>query len=279
MGFHPLTWYCRPDANGVWATITDSTFGAYTPCGIDSLVVGTSHLVLLCLCFYRIWLIKKGRKVQRYSLRSNNYNHLLGLLAGYCTAEPLFRLVMGISIFDLDGQTGLLPFEDSKGLTESDRDNYREWILLAGKYQCCISTSAHLQFRSVVCVLLILPCALGSFLLDCLVHLTGDELELATSCIRLLFGVSLLVYIPHLNPYPGYIPVWNESLDDTEYEAPPGGEHSCPERHASLFSRICFGWMTPLMQQGYKRPIIEEDVWKLDTWDQTETLIKKFAIC
>lgn len=111
MGFHPLTWYCRPVANGVWATITDSTFGAYTPCGIDSLVVGISHLVLLGLCLYRIWLTKKGRKVRRYCLRSKNYNYLLGVLAGYCTAEPLFRLVMGISIFNLDGQAGLAPFE------------------------------------------------------------------------------------------------------------------------------------------------------------------------
>ncbi|XP_020536049.1 ABC transporter C family member 2 isoform X2 [Jatropha curcas] len=37
--------------------------------------------------------------------------------------------------------------------------------------------------------------------------------------------------------------------------------------------------MTPLMQQGYERPITEKDVWKLDTWDQTETLIKKFRKC
>ena len=30
------------------------------------------------------------------------------------------------------------------------------------------------------------------------------------------------------------------------------------------------------MQQGYKRPITEKDVWKLDTWDQTETLRTKY---
>jgi hypothetical protein len=40
---------------------------------------------------------------------------------------------------------------------------------------------------------------------------------------------------------------------------------------------IFFGWLTPLMKQGHKRPINEKDVWKLDTWDQTETLIKKYA--
>lgn len=40
---------------------------------------------------------------------------------------------------------------------------------------------------------------------------------------------------------------------------------------------IYFGWMTPLMQQGYKRPITDKDVWKLDSWDETETLSTKFV--
>jgi ATP-binding cassette, subfamily C (CFTR/MRP), member 1 len=35
---------------------------------------------------------------------------------------------------------------------------------------------------------------------------------------------------------------------------------------------IFFAWMTPLMQQGYKRPITDKDIWKLDNWDGTETL-------
>lgn len=35
--------------------------------------------------------------------------------------------------------------------------------------------------------------------------------------------------------------------------------------------------MTPLLQLGYKKPITEKDVWKLDTWDQTEILIEKCA--
>ncbi|KAJ6364107.1 hypothetical protein OIU76_029117 [Salix suchowensis] len=71
----------------------------------------------------------------------------------------------------------------------------------------------------------------------------------------------------------------SESLDNCEYEALPGREQICPERHANLFSRIFFGWLTPLMKQGHKRPITEKDIWKLDTWDQTETLIKKFQTC
>jgi hypothetical protein len=40
---------------------------------------------------------------------------------------------------------------------------------------------------------------------------------------------------------------------------------------------IFYWWLTPLMKQAHKRPISEKDVWKLDTWDQTETLMNKYA--
>ncbi|KAI6703372.1 hypothetical protein NL676_012508 [Syzygium grande] len=111
MGFELLDWYCGPVASGIWARTTDSAFGAYTPCAVDSLVISISHLVLLGLCCYRIWLIKRTSKVHRYRLRSKCYNYMLGLLSFYCAAEPLLRLVMGFSVFNLDGHTIVLPYE------------------------------------------------------------------------------------------------------------------------------------------------------------------------
>lgn len=102
-----LQWYCRPVKNGIWEKL-DGGFGAYTPCAIDSSVICISHLVVLGLCVYRIWLTKNATKAQKYCLRSIYYNCKLALLAGYCTAAPVFRLTMDISIFDLDG---VVPFE------------------------------------------------------------------------------------------------------------------------------------------------------------------------
>uniref|UniRef100_A0A1J3J339 ABC-type xenobiotic transporter n=7 Tax=Noccaea caerulescens TaxID=107243 RepID=A0A1J3J339_NOCCA len=89
----------------------------------------------------------------------------------------------------------------------------------------------------------------------------------------------LLVYIPKLDPYPGYQILNNEPLDNVEYDALPGGENICPERHASFFTGIYFDWITPLMKLGYRKPLTEKDVWQLDKWDQTETLIKRFQSC
>lgn len=111
MGFEPLVWYCKPEANSVWAKVVDSAFGSYTPCAIDTLVVSTSNLVLMGLCLYRIWLITSNAKAQRFCLKSNYYNYMLGMLAGYCAAQPLLRLLTGNSAFDLNEETGFAPFE------------------------------------------------------------------------------------------------------------------------------------------------------------------------
>nr|GMD06428.1 ABC transporter C family member 12-like isoform X1 [Ipomoea batatas] len=110
MSIKPLIWYCRPVANGIWAQKTDSAFGAYTPCAIES-VDFISYLVHFGLCLYRIWLIKMDHKVKRFCLRANCYNYILIFLGCLCAAQPLARLAMGISIFNLDSQTGLAPFE------------------------------------------------------------------------------------------------------------------------------------------------------------------------
>nr|CAB3485784.1 unnamed protein product [Digitaria exilis] len=101
MGFDLLDWYCQPVKDGAWSHVVENAFGAYTPCGTDSLVVCISYLALFGVCFY----------LQRYKLRSPYYNYLLGLLVVYCIAEPLYRIATGTSIMNLDGQPGLAPFE------------------------------------------------------------------------------------------------------------------------------------------------------------------------
>lgn len=111
MAFKPLDWYCQPVKNGVWSKAVDNAFGAYTPCATDSLVISVSQFVVLGLCLYRIWKIMKDFSVQRFCLRSNYYNYMLGLLAAYCAGEPLYRLVLGISVLNVDGQTSIAPYE------------------------------------------------------------------------------------------------------------------------------------------------------------------------
>uniref|UniRef100_A0A5B6ZBR8 ABC-type xenobiotic transporter n=1 Tax=Davidia involucrata TaxID=16924 RepID=A0A5B6ZBR8_DAVIN len=279
MAFKPLVWYCRPAANGVWAKAVENAFGAYTPCATESLVVSISLLVLLGLCLYRIWLTKKDSKVQRFRLRSNYYNYVLGFLAIYCTAEPLFRLVMGISVLNLDGQTGFAPFEIVSLIIEALA--WCSMLVMIG-----VETKVYIrEFRWFVRFGVIFALVGDAVMLNLILSVkelyTRSVLYLYFSevFVQVLFGVLLLVYVPSLDPYPGYSPIRTESIDNTEYEELPGGEQICPERHVNIFSKIFFAWMKPLMYLGYRRPLTEKDVWKLDMWDRTETLRSNFQKC
>ncbi|KAI9385627.1 hypothetical protein POPTR_011G091200v4 [Populus trichocarpa] len=279
MGFEALDWYCKPVRDGVWTKAVQNAFGAYTPCATDTLVVSLSYLVLMALCFYKIWLTKKDFKLQRFCLRSKWYAYLLALLALYSTAEPLYRLVMGISVLNLDGQTGLAPFEIGSLIIEA-----LAWCSLLVMIVVEIKVYIR-EFRWFVrfgviytlvgdAVMLNLILTVKEFYNNAVLHLYISEV-----IVQGLFGILLLVYVPDLDPYPGYTPMQIESVDDAEYEELPGGEYICPERHANIISKIVFGWMSPLMKLGYRRPITEKDVWKLDTWDRTETLNDRFQKC
>ncbi|KAH7654349.1 Xenobiotic-transporting ATPase protein [Dioscorea alata] len=280
MGFKPLEWYCQPVENGVWAMVVENAFGAYTPCGIDSLLICISHLALFGACFYRIWRTKKDAAVSRFCLRSPYYNYLLGLLALYCTAEPLFRLVTGTSFVNLDGQTSLAPFEIVSSVIEAA--SWCSMLIMIGLETKIYILEFRWYIRFVVIYVLIGQTAVFNLVLSVREYYDKRIFYLYTSELicQLVFGILLVVYVPNLDPYPGYTPIRNEVVsDNTAYEPLPGGEQICPERHANVFSRIFFEWVTPLMKQGYKRPITEKDVWKLDSWDETETLIKKFQKC
>ncbi|XP_017970733.1 PREDICTED: ABC transporter C family member 12 isoform X2 [Theobroma cacao] len=279
MAIEPLVWYCQPQVNEAWAKEVDGAFGAYTPCAIDSVVISISHLVLLGLCCYRIWMMKKNSKVERFYLRSKCYNYVLGLLAGYCTIEPLLRLLMDISIFNLNGETGLAPYEATSLIIEATA--WCSVLIMIGLETKSYIKEFRWYVRFGVVYVLVGDAVLLNRVLPMKDLYSSYALYLSISLVfcQVLFGILLFVYVPNLNPCPGYILIKSESLDDEEYEPLRGGEQICPERQANIFSRIVFGWITPLMRQGHRRPITERDVWKLDTWDQTETLIQKFHRC
>lgn len=54
--------------------------------------------------------------------------------------------------------------------------------------------------------------------------------------LQVLFGILLFLHLPNLDPYPGYMPVRSEAVDDYEYEEISEGPQICPERHANIFS-------------------------------------------
>lgn len=68
---------------------------------------------------------------------------------------------------------------------------------------------------------------------------------------------------------------WIWPKKNTTYEAlVEGGE--CPLEYATVFSVLTFSWMTPLMKQGYKQYLTEEDLWGLTTKDTTKSTGEAF---
>lgn len=47
-------------------------------------------------------------------------------------------------------------------------------------------------------------------------------------------------------------------------------EEECPVEYATIFSRLTFDWMTPMMKRGYKVFLTENDLWGLAKSDQTK---------
>ncbi|CAL5364393.1 unnamed protein product [Camellia sinensis] len=184
-----------PVKGGIWATVTDSAFGAYTPCGIDSVVVCISHLVLLGL------------------------------------------LVMGISLFNLEGQTGLAPFET--GLAPFEMVSLIIVALAWCSMLVILGIETGIYIREFRWYVRFGAAYGGCSMLNLILHrICAAYVPHHTfHSVQVLFGVFLFVYIPQLDPYPGYVPIRNDPLIDTKYEALLGGEHVCPERDASIFSR------------------------------------------
>ncbi|KAL1826245.1 hypothetical protein ACET3Z_004657 [Daucus carota] len=225
MSLNVLNWYCQPIRYGIWASETQSAFGAYTPCGIDSFVISVSHLSILAED------------------------------SGFAPFEVVSLIISALSW----GFMLLMIALETKIYVRAFR-----WYIRFAVIYLLVADTVMLTF------LISLKNFYPRFVL---------LLYMCTFFCKIMFGMLLLFYIPNLDPYPNYIPLSTGSSDDTKYEALLGGDHVCPEREANIFSRIVFGWITPLMQQGYRRPITEKDVWKLDTWDQSETLRIKFLQC
>lgn len=55
-----------------------------------------------------------------------------------------------------------------------------------------------------------------------------------------------------------------------------GDEDECPVEYANIFSRLTFGWMTPMMRYGYKEFLTQDDLWNLRKGDDTRNTSAAF---
>eukprot|EP00038_Savillea_parva_P030625 m.79033 g.79033 ORF g.79033 m.79033 type:complete len:1540 (+) comp9265_c0_seq4:864-5483(+) len=55
------------------------------------------------------------------------------------------------------------------------------------------------------------------------------------------------------------------------------GDKPCPELSSSLLSLITFSWLNDLMALGFSRPLVDDDLWGLNSSDQAPFLASRFA--
>jgi ATP-binding cassette subfamily C (CFTR/MRP) protein 1 len=111
-------------------------------------------------------------------------------------------------------------------------------------------------------------------------------LLLIASSVKLLSLFSQRLYQTHL-PYfiafcVGYGLAWIQfglewlvPMKKSAYHA-IGDDDECPVEYATVFSILTFSWMTPLMKQGYKKYLTEDDLWNLAARDTTKATGSKF---
>ncbi|UNI21361.1 ATP-binding cassette glutathione S-conjugate transporter ycf1 [Purpureocillium takamizusanense] len=69
--------------------------------------------------------------------------------------------------------------------------------------------------------------------------------------------------------------LWPRSSTPRGYEAISEDEE-CPLEYATVFSKLTFSWMTPMMKYGYKVFLTENDLWGLTRSDQTKNTGEAF---
>ncbi|KAG6543930.1 hypothetical protein Mapa_014771 [Marchantia paleacea] len=269
--------FCRPVPEGNWAKNLQNGFGAYTPCFMETVVVNVSYLVLLVLTLKRIQLLR-SHNLRRYSVRYKFMHVIAVLLSLACAAAPIVQIFLKFSIINTEGQDNLPPFEIANLVIKT-----LTWAAVTWMF--CVQFSVYIteyiwHVRFGILYTLVAELAMFRDVLELREYYDKMVFEfyVGSGVCEILLAAILVLYFPTLVEFTGYTPILTQEAPNSsgEYEALPAGDEVCPERRVGIFSQLLFTWMTPVMKQGFIKPITDRDVWQLDDWDQTENLYAEF---
>ncbi|CAI7873861.1 unnamed protein product [Closterium sp. NIES-54] len=316
--------FCKPQFNGSWESITNE-LGAFTPCFIDIVVLGTAYLAMILLAVLRLYVLYTTPRAQQQAVapgwRGERGIVAAAALALTCAVVPLMQLSARVSLSSFSTDADLPPYEVCSlilaflawALTamalfwERRRMAVKgAWLLRFAVLYVMVGQLAKLRF------VLILQQDFQAFFV---------ELFFGYTSAHVLLGLLALFFFPNLlpqeHPSPGlssssalaaaeaeaapllppaeaaaaraaesgggagYVPLAARPVGGVEGEAAEeeGGDNQgqvCPEDHTSFINRLTFGWMTPLMALGYRRPLEDSDVWRLNDGDRTATVYGRF---
>ncbi|CAI5980420.1 unnamed protein product [Closterium sp. NIES-65] len=315
--------FCKPQFNGSWESITNE-LGAFTPCFIDIVVLGTAYLAMILLAVLRLYVLYTTPRAQQRAVapgwRGERGIVAAAALALTCAVVPLMQLSARVSLSSFSTDADLPPYEVCSlilaflawALTATALFWERRrmavkgaWLLRFAVLYVMVGQLAKLRF------VLILQQDFQAFFV---------ELFFGYTSAHVLLGLLALFFFPNLLPLErassgfsssalaaaeaaapllppaaaageaagaagsgggaGYVPLAAGPVGGAEGEAAEEGGDTqgqvCPEDHTSFINRLTFGWMTPLMALGYRRPIEDSDVWRLNDGDRTATVYGRF---
>lgn len=279
--------FCKPVTGGIWATQLENGFGAYTPCLADIVVVSGSHVVLCCLMAYRLRLLLQGVTLKKFRLQSVAMTYFLACLSTCIAILPLVQIALGISFVNVDGGSSLPPYEIVTSLVTSLTWFMMTFVLY--RESKLYVTEFRWYVRFGVIYVLVAQATMFRFIFDLRDYYSLFLIGLYSGffALQIAFGLFSVFYVPETRPHEGY----SQALAaDNEIDTPNNADYEpllskeegfefFPERRANIVSRILFSWMTPLMKLGFKRPLVDSDIWQLDEWDQAEVLYNDFQLC
>ncbi|CAI5461421.1 unnamed protein product [Closterium sp. Yama58-4] len=349
---HFIDSFCQPQFNGSWASITNE-LGAFTPCFIDIVVLGTAYLAMILLAVLRLYVLYTTPRAQQRAVapgwRGERGIVAAAALALTCAVVPLMQLSARVSLSSFFKDADLPPYEVCSlilaflawALTATALFWERRrmavkgaWLLRFAVLYVMVGQLAKLRFVLILqqdfqaffvelffgyTSAHVLLGLLALFFFPTLLPLEHPSLGLSSSALspslaptlylplfpflppclppQVLLGLLALFFFPSLlpleHPSPGpsssalspllVPPVSDVWVDDAahghgvpcfETSQPPAPPPPCP--YPSFSPGLTFGWMTPLMATGYRRPLEDNDVWRLNDGDRTATVYGRF---
>eukprot|EP00271_Cylindrocystis_brebissonii_P007833 TRINITY_DN2165_c0_g1_i1.p1 TRINITY_DN2165_c0_g1~~TRINITY_DN2165_c0_g1_i1.p1 ORF type:complete len:1709 (-),score=349.89 TRINITY_DN2165_c0_g1_i1:1265-6391(-) len=292
--------FCEPQFDGTWSSISNE-LGAFTPCFIDIVILGTAHLTMIVMAAVRFRFLQTSPHRMRLT---PIWWHIQGFAAGlalFCAVVPLMQLSARISFAGTSNDEVPLPPSEIVSLVlasvawaAASIALFRElrsstskgmWCMRFAIIYVTVGQLARLRF------FVMLQQDYRSFFVWLFFIFTAAQLVLAFYA-ALFFPTREFVHrrgrqgrgpkrqgqAAEVEPPP---PVEEPPAVEqtTDYQLLPEGppeDKIFPELNAGILSRITFQWMNPVMRLGHQRPLQDEDVWQLDPVDKSSTVSVKF---
>ncbi|KAI8647805.1 multi drug resistance-associated protein MRP [Parasitella parasitica] len=240
-----------------WGPFSSIRHPDFTPCFEDTIVLLIPSVYVLAAGIIRFWILSKRAQLSKDATRNWLYFvkmsalivlFLLAVTSFIFSVNEAISVIDNVQIIAQGFNVFVMAFVILLHHLEYTRNKISSGVLLF--YWLFEIIAGTIKLRTMII-------SHGK---------TGNHSDhFAMYLIR--FALSIIIFILEMVPKPKsqYIMLHGE-----------GVEMDCPEEQTNIFGRLTFSWMTPLMQLGYKTPLIMEDLWNLKHEDEAQVVGQRF---